>query len=201
MAPPGLVLARNVFASFRTHYEALESWHFRQRTNLLKAKYDRGTQGVFKDLRKQPRDQFDLLQHTWTYGVLAAEGDQLHLDAPIALDGSSHWRYEDAEVAVNEVVVSTDQPCQQGDVLVQHQTLQSNLLAYWRQTWNALEQVDSTVWHRVEQFIQAFVPSLHLQLQPISIPEWRRALRRFKPTAARGVDGMSHLDLVAMPDP
>eukprot|EP00435_Cladocopium_sp_Y103_P034796 s173_g9.t1 len=46
----------------------------------------------------------------------------------------------------------------------------------------------------------AYVPTIGFSLDPIDLPQWKRALRRFRPTAARGVDGVSHLDLLSMPD-
>eukprot|EP00435_Cladocopium_sp_Y103_P057253 s55_g19.t1 len=210
LAPPGLEVAQGVFLSFKAHFETLETWHLRQRSSLLKTKYDKGMGGVFQDLRRQPRDRLDFLQQTKSFGILATEGSQLHLDAPVLTGGTSHWQYEDVEISttlVNEVVLSTTASCQPGDVLVQHQTISdvpeihAHLLAYWRRTWCALEQVDAEVWHRVQRFTEAFVPRLELDLPDITVQDWRRALRRFKPTAARGVDGISHVDLLAMPDP
>ena len=48
-------------------------------------------------------------------------------------------------------------------------------------------------------FFKAHVPQFHFGLAPITETQWRRALRRYKSTAARGVDGLSHVDLLALP--
>ena len=42
------------------------------------------------------------------------------------------------------------------------------------------------------------LPRGQLQLGPISVSQWTAALRRYKPRAARGSDGFSHLDLLKM---
>lgn len=165
--------------------------------------------GIFQDLRKQPRDRLDFLQCQRTYGILAVEGTLAHLDQPIHLEGVSQWRHEDQPLTpsvVNEVTLDLGIPCEVGDVVSQHQliadvpTLHHKLLEYWRRTWCAMEQVPADVWQRVTNFFVAYVPRLQLAVPEITITDWKKALRRFKPTAARGVDGVSHLDLLAMPD-
>ena len=49
-------------------------------------------------------------------------------------------------------------------------------------------------------FTQAFIPPVHFDLPELTLADWRRALRRYKPKAAVGVDGFSHVDLKMMPD-
>ena len=80
----------------------------RQRGTLLKAKYERGLQGIYGDLRKQARDRLDLLQRTHHYGILAVDQHQVHVDQPIQLAGASSWFLDDTPIQVhmvNEVVL------------------------------------------------------------------------------------------------
>eukprot|EP00435_Cladocopium_sp_Y103_P022352 s1742_g5.t1 len=207
-APPGLEVAHHLFSTFKLAYENFESWHLRQRGKILKAKYDKGMNGIHHDLRKAPRDRLDSLHYTHSYGVLAVEAGQLHLDHPISLGGASHWTSDDIALqatSINEVVLQVDAPCEVGDVLVQHQhisqipELHQALLDYWTPIWNAMSTVPSADWDRVQSFFAAYVPRLHFDLPDITEPMWRAALKRYKPTAARGVDGLSHFDLLAMP--
>ena len=60
--------------------------------------------------------------------------------------------------------------------------------------------VDATVWARIVRFFRAFVPQFHFQIPPLSLSMWKKGLRRFKSTAARGVDGISPRDLLNLPD-
>ena len=62
-----------------------------------------------------------------------------------------------------------------------------------------MQSVPDPDWQRITSFFQAYVPRLHIDLPPLDVATWRKALKRFKPHAARGVDGISHRDLLAMP--
>ena len=64
-----------------------------------------------------------------------------------------------------------------------------------------MSEVPATDWSRITGFFAAHVPRLHFELPQISVQDWRRALRKYKQHAARGVDGFSHHDLQQMPDP
>jgi hypothetical protein len=52
-----------------------------------------------------------------------------------------------------------------------------------------MEEVDAD-WRRILDFFRAFVPVLPLELPGLDLVTRKRALRRFKPHAARGVDGI-----------
>ena len=210
ICPPNHVTALAIFSSFKSCYEKFESWHLRQRARLLRSKYETGMSGIFADLRKQPRDRLDFLQQTKTYGVLATEAQQIHLDSPISVNGCSVWKHQDQgfdPTIINEVVISANIACEVGDEIQQQHTISdiptihAELLKYWQRTWCAMESVDASTWQRVTGFFQAYMPQLEFALAPISVTEWRKTLKRFKPTAARGVDGFSHEDLLAMPTP
>ena len=92
-----------------------------------------------------------------------------------------------------------------GHVLTQHQVLSSPsqihaaLLEHWKSTWCNWADVDAPTWTRVQNFFTAYVPKIGFKLEPIDLDQWQRALRRFRPTAARGADGISHVDLQMMP--
>eukprot|EP00438_Fugacium_kawagutii_P020571 Skav226934 [mRNA] locus=scaffold965:110011:119532:+ [translate_table: standard] len=210
--PPNATQAELIFLNFKACFERFESWHVRQRSQLLRAKYEQGVKALYQDLRKGKKGQLDCLIKTYEYGVLAVDADsgQVHLDQEIQVDGCSVWRLDDQCVEVeriNEVVLQlSGPPCEVGQVLVQTQTLHatedlhSALLNYWTPTWTAWSTVDASTWTRVINFMEAHVPRLDFDLPPISLSQWKRALKRYKPSAARGVDGVSHVDLLHLPD-
>lgn len=167
---------------------------------------------MYEDLRKPAKGHLDLLTSTIEYGVLAVESatGQVHVDPPVVTSGSSRWFLDDEPVQVsliNDVVLQVHAPCLPEQVLVQKRVLStvdelhSALLDYWNPTWAAWSTVDSSTWSRVIGLMEAYVPRLDFALQPITIHQWKRALKRYKPTAARGVDGIPHLDLIHLPDP
>ena len=93
-----------------------------------------------------------------------------------------------------------------GHVLTQHQVLSSPSqnhaasLEYWKSTWCNWADVDAPAWTQIQNFFAAYVPKIGFKLEPIDLDQWKRAPRRFRPTAARGVDGISHVDLQMVHD-
>ena len=74
-------------------------------------------------------------------------------------------------------------------VIKETSSLHEELLSYWKPTWHAMSTVDSQTWQRVIAFFEAYVPKFRLDLGPIQPDQW------YKPTAARGVDGISHKEI------
>eukprot|EP00438_Fugacium_kawagutii_P005624 Skav235142 [mRNA] locus=scaffold1072:49794:54677:- [translate_table: standard] len=213
LGPPEADVAGCLFQTFKLCFEKFESWHLTQRTKLLRAKYESGMKGIFTDLRKSTRDKLDLLGSTEEYVILATDPDQqlVQVDRPILTGGYSKWTWDQEPQQVQVVDDCTIRtPAAQdldfGHVLTQHRTLTQvtdlhhELRRFWNQTWNAWSEVDPSVWTRVTDFFTAYVPVLGLPLEPITRGQWKRVLRRFKSTAARGVDGISHVDLLHFPD-
>eukprot|EP00438_Fugacium_kawagutii_P000488 Skav216948 [mRNA] locus=scaffold3396:197642:204095:+ [translate_table: standard] len=127
LGPPGPEDAVALFQVFRSCFEAFENWHLRQRTQLLRSKYEAGMQGIFQDLRKDGRDQLDRLHSQIDYEVLAVDAsDQLvQLDKPILMKGHSHWSWDDEPLAVQVIdttIVSTPAAAdlEHGHILRQH---------------------------------------------------------------------------------
>ena len=184
-APPGHEKAEQIFHAFKMVFEQLESWHLRQRSTLPKCKYDKGMNGLYQNVRRQPRDRLDFFHKTHPYGVLAVKHHQAHLDW-------SHDGVPFAPETVNEVFIDTGHVCEVGNVLEQHQTiadiptLQSQLLEYWKPIWCATEEVDPGDWQRILNF---FMPSC--QSSPLIC---------LVSQLHSGVDGISHHDLLALPD-
>eukprot|EP00435_Cladocopium_sp_Y103_P044883 s401_g12.t1 len=210
--PPMAREAEAIFLVFKLCFEHYESWHLRQRSKLLQTKFDRGMQGIYQDLKQPRRERLDFLHHTHQYTVLAVDSDQgqLHFDSAISQSGFSKWMVDEVVVEpqiINEVVIQLPNvsTLAHGDVVVQHcmlsdtAALHHELLQYWKPTWQAMATVDPVVWSRILDFFQAYVPRFHFALEPITIAQWQKALRKYKSTAARGVDGISPVDLLSLP--
>lgn len=211
--PPPLQIALPIFEAFKLCFEHFEAWHLRQRCKLLKAKYDKGMKGIFHNLRRPVRDQLDFLHEAEDFAVLAVDinHNMVHVDHPAPPDASAKWTWDGQPLAVRHVdgsllTLHDPPPFEFGHVLTQHRVLSSHsqihaaLLDYWKLTWCKWADVDADTWTRVINFFSAYVPKIGFPLEPIELHHWKRALRRFRPTAARGVDGVSHVDLQMMPD-
>ena len=122
-----------------------------------------------------------------------SRGVRVHFGAPAPLRIRSDWAGSWTGVAT-----ISDYPGKQ--TLTSTGDIHHELLSYWKSTWCALSKVDDMVWARIVGFFQAFVPRFVINVPPLTVAMWRRGLKRFKKTAARGVDGISPADLLALPD-
>ena len=211
-APPGLAIAEAVFTAFRTCFEHFESWHLRQRSKLLQKRHEGSMQGLFQDLRKAQAPSLDFLQETHDFQVLDVDESktQICLDQEVSSHGISTWRSNDGPFAVDltdQMVLHVPQEtrCQTGDLVSQHVVhsdldyLHSSVLDFWQRTWCATPSISSEVWQRITGFCKAYMKPIDFEVQPITLQQWTRTLKRFKPHAARGVDGISHYDLIHAP--
>ena len=201
-----------IFLDFRENFRSFETWCVRRRREVLQARYTATHKSLMQSLRKPKPDQVDSVQIQRTYTVLAVDSDsqQIHLDAPLDLRGCSSWKLDGVPVEVvsstgDVCTVSTDGSLFTEAELEQHQVLascidiQHEFETLWEARWGKHASPDASDWRRISQFARAFLPRGTLELQPVSYEQWRSALRRFKPRAARGADGFSHRDLLQMP--
>ena len=170
--PPARELAGLIFVSFKTCFEACESWHLHQRLKLLRAKHDRTLHALFVDLKPPSKAHLDVLWQEQCYSVIGADSDsqQLHLDRPLALGGSSTWTIDDVRVSVlsegNDVCTVVPFPADPCEVvLVQHQTLtqlsdlHEELCHFWLPRWQQFEDLPSDRWDRIIGFFRAYFAS------------------------------------------
>ena len=208
LALPGRVLAQAIYLDFRANFRDFESWHLRQRSQQLQAKYDKTQKQLYLELRGEAPPQVDTLTLHHVHEVVKTEPSRQLVTLATEPDdrGASLWTLEGAPVAVVEVnrrvcTLQTDVFPAPGQVLEQVQTLhstadvQNEFIRLWSARW--LKHRDKTPqdWTRVLAFSRAFLPSSPFALPSISLEDWNQALRRFRPTAARGPDGWAKEDL------
>ncbi|CAE7670713.1 unnamed protein product, partial [Symbiodinium sp. CCMP2456] len=208
---PDASVARQLYDDFRCNFRRLEDWHLRRRTQVLDAKYDKSLAQVYKDLRDPAPEQVDSLQVRREYAILAVapHGNQVHVEYPLDSRGVSSWAIDGDPVRVNSCdddVCTLAAPARSDCAeLEQVQTLSSvaDLCSEFKSLWAPRWQLHSTKtasdWDRFLNFVRAFLPRHRLALPEISPDTWNRAVRRFKPRAARGPDGWARLDLLNLP--
>ena len=208
---PDAHTARLLYEDFRCNFRRLEDWHLRRRTQVLDAKYDKSLAQIYRDLREPAPEQVDSLQVRREYAILAVapQGNQVHVEHPLDSRGVSSWAIDGEPVWVNSSegdVCTLAAPARSDCMeLEQVQTLSSvaDLCSEFKSLWAPRWQLHSTKtasdWARFLNFVQAFLPRHRLELPEISLDIWNRAVRRFKPRAARGPDGWARLDLLNLP--
>eukprot|EP00435_Cladocopium_sp_Y103_P022574 s2101_g5.t1 len=150
--------------------------------------------GLFHDLKRPQRDKLDLLTTSVEFTVLAVdeEHQMVHVDAPVSDHVASSWSWDGQAVEVScldGALLTFKQlpPLDFGHALTQHHVtsavskIHQALLDYWQGTWCTWSAVDDATWTRVINLFAAHVARVGFQLDPISLPMWGRALRRFKP--------------------
>lgn len=180
---------------------------------MLAARHDKNISVLYQDLKPVKRDRLDFLKEKAEFQVIAVDsiGTQVNVDPAVSEHAGATWSWEGNPLQVtviNEYTLQLGCPLpelESGHLFIRHSVvadtcfLHERLLEYWRTTWCAHSSVSPEVWANVTGFFTAFMPTLDFTLSPITLQQWRHALCRYKPTAARGVDGISHLDLLALP--
>ena len=213
VAPPDGDIAVELFVTFKEQYEKFEAWHLRQRSQLLRDKHDRTMRALHRELAAPAKQQVDVFWEVNEYQIIEADEEthQLLLDKPLKMGGSSRWFVDDLPVTIlgDHSDVCTVVPFHHigpDSVLIQKQTLaqlddvQSHLLEFWKQRWLALPQLTDEHWGRVVSFLQNYVPKMAFSVPTLELKDWKKAVGRFGPRAATGVDGVSAADLKHMPE-
>ena len=202
-----------IFYSFKACFESFESWHLRQKTKLMRAKHEHTLDTLHVELRDCCKEQVDLFVHEHDYAILAVdhESSRVQLDSVVPGGGFSIWRHSDDSCTVESIdgdlcCIRSQEPLEPLDRLSQTRLVSSldevhaELCQLWDSRWNAASDLNEADWKRLMDFTKAFVPSIDMEVEPITLPVWKRALRRYRPRAAVGSDGFSHHDLLRMPD-
>lgn len=115
-----------------------------------------------------------------SYSVTACCHDQVWLEHLSGLEVGGSMRQEH--------VISTD-----NGVLLEFATV-------WKDRWNRHAHVAPGQWDDICGFCSHFFRPLRWDFPPWSLPSLRQAINHKKRTAATGPDGISHRDLLAIPD-
>ena len=208
---PNADIARLLHEDFRCNFRKLESWHLRRRAQVLDAKYDKSLKQLYQDLRDPAPEQVDTLQVRREYAILASDplGAQLHVEGSPDLRGLSSWAVDGEPVQVqkfDDVLCTLESPLSSpGTELEQVQTLSSvadvhsEFVSLWAPRWQQHAHATASDWQRFLDFAAAYMPRHAFDLPDIDVPTWSRALRRFRPRAARGPDGWARDDLLRLP--
>ncbi|CAE7325636.1 unnamed protein product [Symbiodinium sp. CCMP2456] len=207
---PDVASATSIFEDFRCNFRRFEAWHMQRRGQILDCKYEKSLAQLYRELKDPVPEQVDTLIVSREYAILAVSsaGNQVHLDAVPDLRGSSTWAVDGQPVAVTEVddvVCTLSAAASPGQELEQCQTLssvsdvQSEFVSLWAGRWQKHATFTATHWQRFLAFASAYLPCQAFSLPRIEAADWLRAVRRFRPRAARGPDGWAKADLLHMP--
>ena len=199
-----------LFEDFRLNFRRFEAWHVRCRMEVLSSRYKSVSDLMSLDLREPKPSQVDTLQVRTVHLVSDVDSAQglIALETSPNLRGHSEWILDGVRVQLTPVesqifsVSNFDQAecgfeLEQVQLLTTPSDIHAEFISLWKPRWNKHKDAPTACWSRILDFL----PSGSMQWAPITVPQWRAAVNRFKPRAARGPDGFSKQDLVHMPDP
>ncbi|CAE7342035.1 aquIMA [Symbiodinium sp. CCMP2592] len=211
---PSAELCSLLFLDFRDNFRKFEAWNIRQRHAILAEQYAHNHNLLFRDLRDPKPEQVDTLELKRSYQILDVDPPTcgVHLADRIDDRDCSQWTLDGWAVQVTSVdgdlccipscpSLHPEAELEQTVVLSSASHIQFEFEKLWISFWQRFAHSSEADWSRVTSFAQAYLPQGQLDLPPISLDQWRGALRRFKPRAARGCDGFAKLDLLNMSDP
>ena len=212
---PPLVFLEAFFVDFRANYRALEAWHLRHRTHILKATTREHLGKAFKlVLGDQDQKFVDSFTTTTSSEILAVDPQtsQVHVESDIAPTDGATWLVDDVPATVRRVddalfEVDTDLLLYPGQVLTQkhvvahtHEMLPM-LEDFWKTRWNKHHPPDGQDWTRILRFVEAFAPRLQFGHSPLTLAQWDAINCRYRDFAARGPDSFDSFDLQRMHRP
>ena len=206
-----------LFADFRDNFRKYESWHIRQRQLVWAAHCKHVGDLLQMELRDPAPEQVDSLVVRRQPEIVAVDvpSRQLCLASPADDRGTSEWRLDGLPVQLTPVdgctyqlsgefatlvELSVDSELEQAQLLTSAPDLHQEFLELWAPRWGKHAHYTEADWTRIVEFGKAYLPRGDLELAPIQLSQWRKAVRRFKPRAARGPDAFARQDLVNMCD-
>ena len=208
---PDLIMCIGIFEIFRANFDQLESWHLRQRGKQLRLKHDRAMRALYHELRDPAKAHPSLFFTEHDHRITQINENGLVLLDPVPeLDPLDSWKVgpfcSPAPAVEGEYLDFGSDFLLQPGALAQrtsylHTTSEVHqaLLDHWVPRWQSHVQPTEEEWSRITGLFQRLVPSLDFNIGRITEKEWRSALKRYTERSARGLDGISHLDLVHMP--
>lgn len=210
--PPGLEIATRMLEDFHHNYRRFESWQHQRRLESCKAKFDHTSKSLFAATRKSSPPALDHLEDTITQPIDVVDASQALVSVPQPFPEKDivRWTLQNQPAWVQRLgdhyQIDSDLLLVQGQSLActviahEPEVIHQRLLDLWSPRWNRHGILPEPDWNPILQFAREHLPVIEWQLHPISISDWKRAIRKFKTTAAAGPCGWTREDLLHLTD-
>ena len=207
-----------IFNDFKRNFRALETWHVKKRSEIMKTRRESSLKHLFRGLREDSHEGLNMLYRTTKLQVLEVDLDrnQILLNTNLDLsegfcevDGNRHelerldifgdsgqstwFAVPEGLVLDSDVEVIHKRPC------TSFEDIQQELLQLWLPRWQLPEQLPAEQWQRILAFAAAYIPKNKLEVAPLTSSTLRRALTAGKTLRTRGADGWDKVDFRNMP--
>ena len=209
---PGLIELEGIFADFRANYQVFESWHMRNRLQVLKLSLQEHSKKAFHVIRTKDLPSMEHLIRTETAEVLEVDRHQplVHADRQFTVCSSSYWFLNDCPATVSrhgdhifevhcDLLLCPGQILEQRCHFVTTDELLQEVSSFWEHRWHRHLDLAEDSWHHILNFGRLFVAPVVIPHEPITVLQWNDINKRYTSTSARGPDGYGHQDLLRMP--
>eukprot|EP00435_Cladocopium_sp_Y103_P054428 s1629_g17.t1 len=188
------------FGDFLQHYRRFEHWQMSKRHESCRNKLLASSKGLFAVARKPAKDSLDCLEDRETQSIQVVND---HL----------HWTLQDQPALVSSVPACATHYHVTSDLLVvdgqsltcrtlvhEEAQIQKHLEDLWSPRWQRHAHTPNSAWRGICVFAETTLPRKDFFLPVITVADWKRAVRSFKPNAATRPCGWTRLDLLNMTD-
>ena len=209
LEPPPLQTVRSFFANVR-HLERKKAQQFR---NDAKAARRNNPSLIFRDLQEPLAQSVETLLECSEAEISGI--DQADLSITLATDIhfrddlpllTKHGPISIVHAEPDKVWRNALPAVAEGDLVRQERYLGSLTDIFrafgdaWSRRWLKHEILPDARWDEILARVQGVPVDEHMSYVPITLPMWRQAVRDKHPRTSAGPDGISRLDLLAMPD-
>lgn len=213
LAPPSAQISALILEDFLQHYRRFEHWQQEKRLQSCRNKLQSTARGLFSLTRKDAKPPLDFLEDSHTQIITVVDGPSclVSVPEPFPSEHIHHWTLQDQPVSVtledDHYRIETDLLLVSGQELkcyvsiLDENVILNRLADLWTPRWSKHATVSDDHWKVIVDFARDHLPKTDIDLPPISIDIWKRAVHQFKTNAAAGPCGWTREDLINLTDP
>ncbi len=197
--PPGVDNIEAIYDDFLANYRRYEHWQCSKREESLQAKVASSSKDLFAITCKPPKPMLDCLNNAVSQQITVVDTRQNLVSTPSHFPESSvhSWTLQDQPAVVRRIGHTYQVDCDlllcSGQVLTCHQTISateqihSKLVQLWSPYWNRHCDVPDSRWAEIIDFGVRSLPTGVFLFPAVTKSDWRKAIHKFKLTAAAGL--------------
>lgn len=212
---PDRHVAALIFEDFLQIFRRFEHWQLNRRKESCKAKLLSDTRALFAHVRQPSKPPLDFLVDTHEQAITVVSTADCVVKVPHPFPDSNAlvWTLqgEPARVAASgdighytvesDLVLATGQTLACQEMITSTDIIHDRLSQLWSPRWNKHVDTPPEVWAQVCQYASSTLPVGSVNLPPITVQNFRQAVKSFKATAATGPCGWTRNDLAHMTEP
>ena len=198
-----------LYTDYELNYRKFESWHNKQRTEMLNLTLQENHSKIFSLLKPLEKLRFNILKRhaTSTFCKFRKTVCKFILNmTPNILQSAEVDGYQMQIEKVEGELLTLSKPLDTVDAeviqITKHystvEQLQAHLADFWQKRWWR-EIPSPSDWDRMFRFCEAYIPPQEERHDQITVSQWKEINKRYGKSSARGPDGISHRDLHFMP--